>query len=188
MPASPGPGFPHPGTTGSSARATFPRLWHLLFAATAITAITSLLLTTWFDLHPCHLCIFQRLLFMLLALLSAFVIWGRSPGARLVAAWLFLLAALGGTAVAAYQSWLQWQPPGGATCDGGPPGPIERLVEWLGQLQPELFLATGLCGDKGMTLGPLSLANLAFLAFLACVVLAGVAVGRSIRSSRENTT
>jgi len=186
MPTFPGPGLPHPRATGSSARAAFPWLWYLLFAATAITTITSLLLTIWFDLHPCHLCIFQRLLFMLLALLAAFVIWGRPQGARLVAASLFLLTALGGTAVAAYQSWLQWQPPGGATCDGGPLGPIERLVEWLGQLQPELFLATGLCGDKGMTLGALSLANLAFLAFLSCVVLAGLAIWRSIRSSQEN--
>lgn len=188
MPAPPGPGHAHPRAIDSFARVAFSRLWHLLFAATAITAITSLLLTLWFDLHPCHLCIFQRLLFMLLALLSAFVIWGRPQGARLVAAWLFLLTALGGAAVAAYQSWLQWRPPGGVTCDGGPLGPIERLVEWLGQLQPELFLATGLCADKGMTLGALSLANLAFLAFLACAVLAGLGIGRLIRSSRENTT
>lgn len=45
-------------------------IWRALGAASAGLAAASLLLTAWLDLHPCHLCIFQRLLFMLLAVLS----------------------------------------------------------------------------------------------------------------------
>lgn len=146
--------------------------WLALAGLAALAAGASLLLTNWLDLHPCHLCIFQRLLFMLLAVLAGMAALARSRDVALGTGSLFVVTALGGMAVAAYQSWLQWQPAGSATCASGPPGPLERLVEWLGQLQPELFLATGFCEDKELTLLGLSLANLAFLVYLICAVLA----------------
>ncbi|MFN3884084.1 MAG: disulfide bond formation protein B [Rhodocyclaceae bacterium] len=142
-------------------------VWLALAGVAALTVGASLALTAWLDLHPCHLCIFQRLLFMLLAGLGGVAALARSRGATLGAGGLFVTTAFGGMAVAAYQSWLQWQPRGTITCASGPPGPIERLVEWLGQLQPELFLATGLCEDKELTVLGLSLANLAFIAYAA---------------------
>lgn len=157
-------------------------IWPALAGATATLAGASLALTAWLDLHPCHLCIFQRLLFMLLALLAGVAAWGRSRAVMLGAGGLFAVTALGGMAVAAYQSWLQWQRIGSITCASGPPGLIERLVEWLGRLQPELFLATGACENKELTILGLSLANLAFLAFLAC---AAVAVTALLSQSRQ---
>jgi disulfide bond formation protein DsbB len=146
--------------------------WLVLAGVTALVTGASLALTAWLDLHPCHLCIFQRLLFMLLAILAGLSALTRSRVVALGAGGLFVVTALGGMAVAAYQSWLQWQPAGSITCASGQPGSIERLVEWLGQLQPELFLATGFCEDKELTLLGLSLANLAFLIYLACAMLA----------------
>lgn len=41
-----------------------------LAAASAGLVLGSLVLTAWLDRHPCHLCIFQRLLFMIIALLA----------------------------------------------------------------------------------------------------------------------
>jgi disulfide bond formation protein DsbB len=74
--------------------------------------------------------------------------------------------------VATYQSWLQAQPPGSISCVGGEPGLIERLVEWLGQQLPELFLATGFCEEAELSILGLSLANWALLSFAAFFLIA----------------
>lgn len=116
---------------------------------------------------------------MVMALLALAAVLG-SGWTRRAAGMGFVAAALGGMATAGYQSWLQWQPPGSVTCAGSQPGLIERFIEWLGQLQPELFLATGFCEDKDLTILGLSLANLAFIAYAA---LGALALWLSIRCS-----
>ncbi len=145
--------------------------WLVLAAFCAAIAGTSLVLTAWLNLHPCHLCIFQRLLYMLLAGagLAAGLLSPRQE-ARWVGAAGMALAATG-LMVALYQSWLQLQPPGSVSCMGSDPGLIERLVEWLARLQPELFLATGFCEQAEWTLLKLSLANWSVLCFSFCLVL-----------------
>ena len=82
---------------------------------------------------------------------------------------LFLLGAAIGIAAAAYQGWLQLQPPGTISCVGGDPGLIERLVEWLGQQAPTLFMATGFCEDPALVILGLSLANWALVTFSLCL-------------------
>jgi disulfide bond formation protein DsbB len=57
-------------------------------------------------------------------------------------------------------------------------------VEWLGQQMPALFLATGFCEDKELTILGLSLANWALAAFAACLAAAGWALWRSRRAGR----
>ncbi len=150
-----------------------PRLiWAALAAGSFGLVIGSFVLTAWLDLHPCHLCIFQRLLFMLLTLFGLLAAW-LSPRP---AGWWIGLASLplaaAGLATAAYQSWLQWQPPGSISCMAGDPGLIEQLVEWLGLRLPELFMATGFCEEAELTILGLSLANWALLAFSAWIMLA----------------
>lgn len=147
-------------------------IWFLLAAGSFALVVGSLLLTAWQDLHPCHLCIFQRLLYMVLALLflAAGVLAPR-PVSRVIG-FLSLPLAAGGFATAAYQSWLQMQPPGSVSCVGSEPSLIERLVEWLGQMQPELFLATGFCDEAELTILQLTLANWSLLGFAACLGLA----------------
>ena len=148
-------------------------IWLAVAAGSAMLTLTSLGLTAWLNLQPCHLCIFQRLLFMLIAVLAlaaalrppALVKW-------LAAGSLIGLAGLG-LGVAIYQSWLQVQPPDAVSCVGGQPGLIERLVEWLGQQSPALFLATGFCEEEALVILGLSLANWAALSF-AAVLLAAV--------------
>ncbi len=150
-----------------------PRLiWSIIATGCFGLVAASLLLTAWLDLHPCHLCIFQRLLFMSLAGLALLAAW-LSP--RPAARWAGLASlpfSVTGIAVASYQSWLQAQPPGSISCMAGQPSLIERLVEWLGQQQPTLFLATGFCEEAEWGILGLSLANLAWLAFVACLAAA----------------
>lgn len=159
------------------------QLWLALAAVSAGLAGASVALTVWLDLHPCHLCVFQRLLYLLLA--GVGLAAGLLPPRR-AARWIGFLAlplAAAGLAVAAQQSWLQAQPPGSISCAIGEPGRIESLVEWLGQLQPELFLATGFCEEVELTILQLSLANWSVLGFAACLAL-GYLAWRPIRERR----
>lgn len=145
--------------------------WLALGLAAAGLVAGSLILTAWLNLHPCHLCIFQRLLFMKLAALGllAFFLTG---GWQQLAGILTLPLSAVGLGVATYQSWLQAQPPGSISCVGGEPGLIERLVEWLGQQLPELFLATGFCEEAELSILGLSLANWALLSFATFFLIA----------------
>jgi disulfide bond formation protein DsbB len=152
--------------------------WLLIAGASAALALASILLTEWLALQPCHLCIFQRLLYLsiaplaLLAALSAGVgpSWSARLGERITGS-LVALTAAGGVATAAYQSWLQAQPAGSVSCVGAEMGPIERLVEWLGMQWPTLFMATGFCEDEALVILGLSLAQWALICFLATLLL-----------------
>lgn len=144
------------------------RLWLALAVMAAGIAVASVALTAWLSVHPCHLCIFQRLLFMLIAVGALVSAWRPN----VISGGLVALFSGAGLATATYQSWLQTQLPGSVTCSPGEPGLIERLVEWLGNQWPELFLATGFCEDKALVILGLSLANLAMIAFAACLGLA----------------
>ncbi|KAF0102340.1 MAG: disulfide bond formation protein DsbB [bacterium] len=165
-------------------RAHLPRLlWSLVAAGAFALAAASLLLSAWLDLHPCHLCIFQRLLYMLLALLGLLAALKAGTRLGMLAGGLVLATAAAGAATAAYQSWLQMQPAGSISCMAGEPGLIERLVEWLGQQWPTLFLATGFCEDTELMVLGLSLANWSLIFFLACLGAAAWALRPSARAS-----
>ena len=114
-----------------------------------------------------------------LALVAALVV---RPRARRSFGGLVLALAGLGVGVATYQSWLQAQPPGAISCVGGQPGLIERLVEWLGQQVPSLFLATGFCEEAELVIFGLSLANWALVSFAACLIAAAWALWRDRRA------
>ncbi len=150
---------------------THHRPWLVIAGASAALALASILLTEWLTLQPCHLCIFQRLLYMVIAPLALIAALTTGP-VRLVSGALTALAAAGGAVTAGYQSWLQHQPEGSVSCIGSDMGPIERIVEWLGVQQPTLFLATGFCEDKALVILGLSLAEWALLIFMSIFMLA----------------
>jgi disulfide bond formation protein DsbB len=139
------------------------------------------MLTAALGLHPCHLCIFQRVLFMTLAVLGGLAAWHWRRLGGFLAGLVCLPVFAGGIAAAGYQSWLQGQPAGSASCVAGDPTLIEQFVEWLGKLQPDLFLATGFCENSELSIVGLSLANWALVAHLAFLVFALLALraGRS---------
>jgi protein dithiol:quinone oxidoreductase len=145
------------------------RIWALLALGSATLALTSLALPAWMGVEPCHLCIFQRLLFLVMALLGGLAAVARRGAPRL-AGLLFSLVAATGMGVSGWQSWLQARPANLFSCVVGEPGPIQLLVDWLGERMPALFLATGTCADTALIILGLSLANWAMIAFLLALV------------------
>ena len=146
-------------------RITSRLLWWALTLGCAGLVLGSIGLTAWLNLHPCHLCIFQRLLFMILAVLGGLAAWKVHRASGRWAGMLSLPVAAGGISVATYQSWLQAQPPGTVSCSVGQPGVIELLVEWVGERLPQLFMATGFCEEAELWIFGLSLANWALVSF-----------------------
>ncbi len=144
-------------------------LWLAIGLIAMSLAASSFVLTAWLDLHPCYLCIFQRLLFMLLAVFGLLAATGF--GEKLWGGLVILLASVG-TATAGYQTWLQLQPPGSASCAGSNPNLIEQLVYFLSDNIPSLFEVSGLCEDEELVILGLSLANWALVSFLAAVIAA----------------
>ena len=121
-------------------------------------------------LQPCYLCNFQRLIYMVLALFAlcgvAFPEWHRLWSA------LFGLAALGGVATAAQQSWMQYAPDKVVECGFGDPTLVERIVDWLGLQWPSMFMVTGFCTNTDWIFLGLSLANWSGVCFLLLVITA----------------
>jgi len=118
-------------------------------------------------LAPCPLCIFQRLLYLVIGLVALAGVL--LPGVRLL--WSVLIAALasGGVAVAGYQTWMQAFPHLANECSYSDPNAIERLVDWLGMEWPSLFLATGFCTSRDWEFLGLSMANWSLLVFAGIV-------------------
>ena len=166
-------------------RPTTRQLWFLLAVGCLGLVLGSIALTAWLDLHPCHLCIFQRLLFMGLAVFGLLAgLLGCRPVARAAGLFVGLIAA-SGVAVAGYQSWLQVFPVSTISCGASTPGVIETFVEYLGAWLPALFLATGNCADDELVVLGLSLANWAALAFAGSLLVAGWALVRCRGSSSD---
>ena len=133
--------------------------------------LLAIVLTRLLSLDPCHLCIFQRVIDLAIAVVLLAACWGwQRSSLRLGGLALGALFSVGGLAVAGHQSWLQWFPETSFGCSGGPPGAIEQLVEWLGQQSPMLFLATGFCESKELVILSLSLANWSFISYAALFV------------------
>jgi disulfide bond formation protein DsbB len=127
-------------------------------------------------LAPCPLCIFQRLLFLVVGVLA--LGGALLPVARLPLAALIVAVATGGGAVAGYQSWMQAFPHLATECGYSDPNAIERLVDWLGMQWPAMFLATGFCTGRDWVFIGLSLANWSLLVFAGVVVLTVLLIGR----------
>jgi len=118
-------------------------------------------------LAPCPLCIFQRLLYLVIGLVALAGVL--LPGGNLL--WSALIAALaaGGVAVAGYQTWMQAFPLLATECGYSDPNAIERLVDWLGMEWPSLFLATGFCTSREWEFLALSMANWSLLIFAGII-------------------
>ena len=127
-------------------------------------------LQTLLRLAPCPLCIFQRLLYIVIGLIGllGFVL----PAGRML--WATLAGGLGllGFGVAAYQTWMQAYPHLAPECSFTDPNVIERLVDWLGMQMPSMFLATGFCATRDWEMFGLSMANWSVLIFAGIVAYA----------------
>jgi len=135
-----------------------------LAVAASGLGLLAVMLAVGLQLEACHLCIFQRLVYFLVGVsyLVAFLAWERIA-LRLPALLCAGACSLWGICVAAQQSWLQWFPESGFSCSTIEPSLTERLIDWLGELSPTFFMATGFCGSKDLVVLGLSLANWSFL-------------------------
>jgi disulfide bond formation protein DsbB len=152
-----------------SARAGFA----VIAAASAGLVGSGLVIGELMRINPCPLCIFQRVLYLVVAVVALLGVV--MPGARRVWGGLIGLVSAGGLATALYQSWMQLYPESAAQCGFGDPNLIEQLVDWLGMQWPFMFMATGFCTTKEYILG-LTMANWSILCFSG-FLLAGVWVG-----------
>ena len=147
----------------------------MAFAASGLLA-SGLALGEFLRLTPCYLCNFQRFLYIVIALLSAFAcvtnrwprFWGLSTG----------LSALWGIATAAEQSWMQYAPDQVTECGLSDPTLVETIVNWLSMKWPAMFMVTGFCTVKDWVFLGLTLANWSALCFLT---LCGVAFWQVFR-------
>jgi disulfide bond formation protein DsbB len=135
-----------------------------LAVAASGLGLLAVMLAVGLQLEACHLCIFQRLVYFLVGVsyLVAFLAWERIA-LRLPALLCAGACSLWGICVAAQQSWLQWFPESGFSCSTIEPSLTERLIDWLGEVSPTFFMATGFCGSKDLVVLGLSLANWSFL-------------------------
>ena len=161
----------------TSARTAF-----LILAAGAFALIgAGIVIGEWMRLNPCPLCIFQRVLYIVVG------VWALAgvllPQGRRLWGGLIALTAAGGLATAAYQTWMQLYPEAAVQCGFGEPTLIERLVDWLGVQWPFMFMATGFCTSKEYILG-LTMANWSILCFAAFLVL-GLWVGFGRRFEKK---
>ena len=120
-----------------------------------------------FRLAPCPLCIFQRLLYLVIGVVG--LLGFALPAGRMLWTGLGGALALGGFSVAAYQTWMQAFPELATECGYADPNAIERLVDWLGMQYPGLFLATGFCTSRDWVFLDLSMANWSMLIFAGVV-------------------
>lgn len=122
-------------------------------------------------LAACPLCIIQRMLYLLLALLAGLAIpVAHRPLARRLSVLGLAAIAATGAFVAGYQVWIQRFSP--LTSCSGRPSWWENLVEFAGQQLPLLFRANGLCSDPAWKFLNLSIAEWSLLAFGALLLTA----------------
>lgn len=155
----------------------------VMLSAVSVTSLALVVLAVGMGellrLAACPLCIFQRVLYLVLtalALAAALLPQGRG---RTLVVLVALAVALGGVAAAGWQSWLQAFPDPALECSYNDPNMIERLVDWLGMQWPRMFMATGFCSSKEWTLVGLSMANWSVLSFL--LLAGGLVMGMKRR-------
>ena len=131
-------------------------------------------------LEPCPMCIVQRYVLVLVAIVSGLT--ASTPKSRLLIAGSSLLVLLSGFGafVAARQSFLQWYPPEIASCGRDFYGMIETFP--LQRAIPMIFKGSGDCAKVDWTFLGGSIANWSFVCF---VVIGLVALTLIARLSRQ---
>jgi disulfide bond formation protein DsbB len=146
--------------------------WGLLGAGLLIGIIDKL--------NPCPLCIFQRILYIVIGFMALGAA-AASGGLRTGFAVLGIAAAAGGLATALYQTYMQMFPGAVAECNFAEPNLIESLVFWLGDKWEFMFLATGMCGARDWTFLGFSMANWS----IPCFTVFGAMLVWAMRASNR---
>ena len=140
-----------------------------------------LVLANLLNLAACPLCILQRMLYLLLALIAAIgSAVGQATARRIIAAAMTAVAATG-IFVAGYQVWIQ-RFARDTNCVADAPW-WEQWVDWASEHVPMLFQVSGLCSEQPWRLLGLSIAEWSLLAFSTLLALALFALFRKYPAS-----
>jgi protein dithiol:quinone oxidoreductase len=125
-----------------------------------------IVMSEFWDLAACPLCIIQRMAYLALAAMAALSLpFALSPTGRRVGGLLMALPAATGAFVAGYQTWIQRFSP--TTGCSGRMTWWEEFVDWAGSEIPLLFRADGACSDPGWKFLGLSIAEWSLVCFSA---------------------
>lgn len=128
-------------------------------------------------LNPCPMCIVQRYALLLVGFVAVLTgVAARRRKTLILGVSVVLLLALFGAFVAARQSWLQWYPPVVSSCGRDLYGMIETFP--LQRVIPMIFRGSGDCTAIDWTFLGGSLANWAFVVFVAIAALAVAMLAR----------
>jgi protein dithiol:quinone oxidoreductase len=130
-------------------------------------------------LEPCPMCIVQRYVMVLIAIVAGLTAMFRGRGALIAGSSAIVLLSGFGAFVAARQSWLQWNPPEVASCGRDFYGMIENFP--LQRAIPMIFKGSGDCSKIDWTFLGGSIANWSFLVFCFFALVALVLIARLVR-------
>ena len=160
------------------------RIWTLILVACLGLLSFGMYLQHGVGLVPCPMCIVQRYVMVLMALVALVGVVLPSRRVSLGVGSALLLLGAGGAYVAARQTWLQWYPPEFASCGRDFYGMIETFP--LQRAIPMIFKGSGDCTKVDWTFLGGSIANWSFVAFVGLGLLAlatTVQVWRNARTS-----
>lgn len=130
-------------------------------------------------LEPCPMCIVQRYAMVLIAIVAGITAATNKKGLLITGSGLLVLLSGFGAFVAVRQSWLQWYPPEFASCGRDFYGMIETFP--LQRVIPMIFKGSGDCSKVDWTFLGGSIANWAFLFFVAIGLIALTLMARQAR-------
>ena len=130
-------------------------------------------------LEPCPMCIVQRYVLALIAIVAGITAATNKKGLLITGSGLLVLLSGSGAFVAARQSFLQWYPPEVASCGRDFYGMIEAFP--LRRVIPMLFRGSGDCSKVDWTFLGGSIANWSFLCFVAIGLIALTLMARQAR-------
>ncbi len=157
------------------------RVWGLICLACLGLLSFGLYLQHVVGLEPCPMCIVQRYVMVLIALVAG--LGAVLPGRKtcLFVGGLLTVLGVSGAYVAARQSWLQWYPPEVVSCGRDFYGMIETFP--LKRAIPMIFKGGGDCSVVDWTFLGGSIANWSFVCFVGIALLALVTTLRLWRST-----
>lgn len=130
-------------------------------------------------LEPCPMCIVQRYVLALIAIVAGITAATNKKGLLITGSGLLVLLSGAGAFVAARQSWLQWYPPEFASCGRDFYGMIETFP--LQRVIPMIFKGSGDCSKVDWTFLGGSIANWSFLFFVLIGLIALTLMTRQAR-------
>lgn len=163
------------------------RLNLLILSFTLVLLAIAFYMQHGMGLEPCYLCITQRVMFIVVAAITALAAL-HSPGAlgTRVYSGLTLVAALGGAGFAVRQLWLQSLPPERVPACGPPANYLFDAFP-LRDALAMLLQGDGSCAEVSWSLLGLSLAGWALLAFIAIGITALAQLLRAAPKSNKGT-